>query len=91
MPHVTAGAFMSYRIARRSVFICVFILLLSLFCFVAAFILALVGKLSAVMFSGSGLVLALWGSAVASPAGVAARDVIALVRSRRVNRDRPPP
>ena len=35
--------------------------------------------LSAVMFSGSGLILALWGSAVASSDGVAAEDVIASV------------
>ena len=74
---------MSYRIERRSVFICAFILVLSFFCFVAAFILALAGKLSAVMFSASGLILALWASAVASPTGVVAKDVIDLVRSRQ--------
>jgi hypothetical protein len=78
------------RSARdRSFRICLVILRLSLLCFIAAFILALAGKVSALAFTGSGLVLALWASVVASPSGVAARDIVDLIRQAKFRR-RPP-
>ena len=72
---------MSERRSSRPRWFCGAYLSLSFGCFAASFVLSLAERDNALAFGFFGLILALWGSLLAGPHGVRAKDVNELLKS----------